>query len=77
MYVPKPRTGNIDNDFDDAMRDISLETAPKKIFQLEESNSAPSKTQEWMIVAADGTNWNPGAGRGVYVYYSGAWNKLG
>lgn len=77
MYVPKPRTGNIDADFDDAMRDISLETAPKKIEQLAESNSPPNKTREWMIVAADGTNWNPGAGRGVYAYYSGAWNKLG
>ena len=26
---------------------------------------------------ADGTNWNPGAGEGLYIYLSnGAWSKL-
>lgn len=36
----------------------------------------PKKKREGMIVLADGTDWNPGAGIGVYVYVSGAWAKL-
>lgn len=30
-----------------------------------------------IIAYADGTDWNPGAGEGVYAFYSGVWNKLG
>ena len=51
----------------------AIETARDVEFQ----NVAPAKPREGMIAAADGTNWNPGAGKGVYAYYSGAWNKLG
>lgn len=28
------------------------------------------------IVAADGTDWDPGSGQGVYAYYNSTWNKL-
>lgn len=38
---------------------------------------APAKPREGMIRGADGTNWNPGAGKGVYAYYTGAWHLLG
>ena len=37
----------------------------------------PGKPREGDIVGADGTDWNPGGGKGVYAYYSSAWNKLG
>jgi len=41
------------------------------------SNVAPSKPRAGDIRYADGTNWNPGSGEGVYVYLStGAWSKL-
>lgn len=45
--------------------------------EVEFLNSAPAKTYEGMIRGADGTNWNPGSGQGVYVYYNSTWNKLG
>ena len=51
----------------------ALETAT----DVEFLTAVPAKPREGMRVGADGTNWNPGAGKGVYVYYSGAWNKLG
>lgn len=38
--------------------------------------AAPAKPREGMIVVADGTNWNPGAGKGAYEYRSGGWAKL-
>lgn len=44
---------------------------------VEETNVAPSKPRDGMIVFADGTNWDPGSGRGFYGYYTGAWHKLG
>lgn len=43
---------------------------------LDELNAEPTRPQEPMIVFADGTNWNPGGGRGVYVWYTAAWHKL-
>lgn len=46
--------------------------------QLEETHVVPSKLNNGMIRYADGTNWNPGAGRGVYVYKLGTgWVLLG
>ena len=45
--------------------------------QIKRLNVAPAKPRNGMIVLADGTNWNPGAGQGYYGYYGGAWNKLG
>jgi hypothetical protein len=44
--------------------------------QLAEIFAVPSKPREGMVVFADGTAWNPGSGRGVYVYSSGTWVKL-
>jgi len=36
----------------------------------------PAKPQEYDIVAADGDNWNPGSGSGLYVYLNGTWEPL-
>lgn len=44
---------------------------------LVELNVAPDKPRTGMTVLADGTNWDPGAGVGVYTYYGAAWHKLG
>lgn len=38
---------------------------------------APAKPREGLEVMADGTNWNPGSGSGMYVYRGGAWHFLG
>lgn len=39
-------------------------------------NVAPLRPREGMIVFADGTSWDPGAGAGSYEYRGGAWIKL-
>jgi hypothetical protein len=36
----------------------------------------PDKPREGMIVYADGTDWNPGSGKGSYEYRGAAWFKL-
>lgn len=51
--------------------------AAQETIRLKELNASPARPRTGDTVLADGTNWNPGAGRGVYTYYAGAWNKLG
>lgn len=36
----------------------------------------PTRPRNGMIVYADGTEWDPGAGEGFYGYEAGAWVKL-
>ena len=38
---------------------------------------APSKPRAGDIRLADGTDWNPGSGQGLYAYYASAWHLLG
>lgn len=38
---------------------------------------APTKPREPQVVFADGTDWNPGSGKGLYVYYNSTWNFVG
>lgn len=44
--------------------------------ELRQVGRAPDKPREGMIVSANGTTWNPGAGAGAYEYKGGAWVKL-
>lgn len=44
---------------------------------LETRNVAPTKPRAGMLALADGVNWNPGGGAGVYCYYGAAWHLLG
>jgi hypothetical protein len=44
---------------------------------LDTQHTAPKKLVEGMTLLADGTNWNPGSGAGVYTYRGGAWRFLG
>lgn len=43
---------------------------------LRVQHAAPPKPRPGMIAFADGTDWNPGSGRGVYEYRSTSWFKL-
>ena len=36
----------------------------------------PMRPRDGDIVLADGTEWDPGSGEGVYCYYNNMWNKL-
>lgn len=43
---------------------------------LDQTNAVPAKPRDGMLKYADGVNWNPGGGQGIYAYYAGVWNKL-
>jgi hypothetical protein len=49
---------------------------PQAFLQLQVLNVAPTKPRDGMVVVADGTNWNPGSGAGVYARIGGSWVKL-
>jgi hypothetical protein len=36
----------------------------------------PARSDNGDVVYADGSNWNPGSGAGLYERRSGAWEKL-
>jgi len=44
--------------------------------ELPTKHAAPDKPREGQIVKADGTDWDPGSGAGVYCFISGTWTKL-
>lgn len=39
-------------------------------------HAEPERYQDGDLVLADGTDWNPGSGGGLYLRFSGAWVKL-
>lgn len=43
---------------------------------LEPLAAEPARLSDGMVVYANGTDWNPGSGAGVYARESGAWVKL-
>lgn len=44
--------------------------------RISPTNVAPLRAFEGDVYNADGTNWNPGGGAGLYQYVGGAWTKL-
>lgn len=51
-------------------------TAINANLRLRVLHAEPSRYAEGDIVYADGSDWNPGSGEGVYVRTSSAWAKL-
>ena len=43
---------------------------------LDEVHIEPKKPRKGDIRLADGTNWNPGSGSGIYYYNGSLWSKL-
>lgn len=44
--------------------------------RIEATAVAPTKVVEGMIRRADGTNWDPGRGAGLYIYRGGSWKLI-
>ena len=62
----------------DQVRQIANELLSPQVraLQLQIIGTEPARVRNGMIVYADGAEWNPGSGAGVYAYQSGAWVKL-
>jgi hypothetical protein len=44
-----------------------------KALRLEPAHVEPDKPRAGLIVYADGTDWDPGSGAGLYYYNGSAW----
>ena len=54
----------------------ALETMQVEYVEFKVHNNAPDKPRKGRVYYADGTNWNPGSGEGLYIYKS-SWVFLG
>lgn len=63
----------------DALAQISadLREPNPEFITLQERHAAPDRLYTGLTVLADGSDWDPGSGAGVYTYYGAAWHKLG
>jgi len=75
VYIPPLKL----SDLDQVARELQvISTLLQELQQghVEEAHIPPTKPSPGMIRLADGTDWNPGLGAGIYAYYAGVWNKL-
>lgn len=61
---------------DEELQRLSEALQRHDFLQLNVLHREPLRPRDGMIVYADGTNWDPGAGEGVYGREGGAWVKL-
>lgn len=79
MYIPL----SYPSSFEDVFRElqnvqIAFEQGELNFIKYKEWNAEPDRPRAGMVVYADGTNWNPGSGEGLYIYKSGgSWVLLG
>lgn len=76
-YIPGPIPTTAESWLVRELQTISQATyGAAPYIQMEPRAVEPDKPREGMLAFADGVNWNPGSGAGVYVRASGAWVKL-
>lgn len=62
--------------FEELRRIATEMSTAQEMLRLGETFVAPTKPRAGDIRFADGTSWNPGAGRGFYGYTGTAWTKF-
>ena len=76
-YTPGPGIGAIDPAVRRELDRISqARRGALPYMQMQVLAVEPARPSKGMLVFADGTNWNPGTGAGVYVYSGTAWVQL-
>lgn len=61
--------------FDELLR-VSYEVQRPEFLLMKVHHEPIPKPQEGLVVCADGTDWNPGAGAGLYLFIGGVYTKL-
>lgn len=75
-YVPGVNSGELEEYVRTELNRIADTLQLTDFLQLKVLNAVPERPRRGMVVYADGTNWDPGSGEGVYVYKS-SWVLLG
>jgi hypothetical protein len=81
MYEPKPFMGSdlasLAMYVQDELQSIARSQSDTlDAVQLNTLNREPARPREGLICKADGTNWDPGSGAGIYEYTNSAWALL-
>lgn len=69
---PDPLSGWLLEELNNIARSTSTD-----IVQLQPQSVAPTRPRAGLLVEADGINWNPGSGAGLYIFRAGAWVFIG
>lgn len=79
-YVPGYPSSNSDDGWYtyNQLRQVSDWALQPVVSELgfDELHEEPPKPFVGLVVYADGTDWNPGSGEGLYVYKSGGWTLI-
>ena len=77
-YFPKRTPSDYSQGYiQDELGYISSAIEQQSLGYLDVTTTAPDKPRQGMIRYADGSNWNPSGGEGIYYYNSsGTWTKL-
>ncbi len=57
----------------DELQKIGAAVAALALGHLEKTTTAPLRPREGDIRLADGAGWNPGSGKGIYVFNGTVW----
>lgn len=81
MYRPStlPAAATLDDVqrfLEEELTAIAREFGETDLLRLVPRHRPPEKLRPGMIVEADGVNWNPGLGAGLYIYRGGVWVKI-
>lgn len=61
---------------EEELEKISKEFNETIALDLRTVHQEPKRPREGMIVSADGSDWNPGAGGGAYEFVGGVWRRV-
>ena len=76
-YAPAPLPKNPDDLSAYLAREFAkIRAAFNSVHSHDILHAEPDRPEDGMIVYADGTDWNPGSGEGLYERNNGAWVKL-
>jgi hypothetical protein len=56
---------------------LKLELSPQPQHQFKVAHAEPPKPRQGMLAYADGTDWDPGSGEGLYRHDGSAWVFIG
>jgi len=76
--IPPSNTEELQQYLSDEFKkiEIAIQNIETDSICLTQLNVAPEKPRDGYVYYADGTNWNPGSGAGLYEYIGGAYAKL-
>lgn len=76
VYVKAPTVGGLDDVNNELFRIQEAFDVVTEHLATEPTSVAPDKIVNLQVRYADGINWNPGKGAGLYINVSGVWKKI-